>query len=61
VQIDEWDKSIYHVAFFTNWDILIHEELTWNYGCDFSFVDPNLSSFDCKCGSRLCKDKVSLV
>jgi hypothetical protein len=37
VQIDEHNKRIYHVAFFTKQDIRIQEELIWNYGCDFNY------------------------
>jgi len=61
VQIDEWDKSLYHVAFFTNRDVLLHEELTWDYNYDFNFVDLDLGSFACKCGSSLCRNTASLT
>jgi SET domain-containing protein len=61
VQIDVNKKSMYHVAFFTKHDIGFQEELTWHYGCDFSYNDPDLPSFACKCRSRSCRDKVFLV
>jgi SET domain-containing protein len=61
VQIDKNNKSMYYVAFFTEQDIRFQEELTWDYGCDFSYNDLDLPSFACKCRSRSCRDKVSLV
>jgi SET domain-containing protein len=61
VQIDDHNKSIYHIAFFTKQDIRFQEELTWDYGCDFNYQDPDLPSFACKCRSRSYRNKVSLV
>ncbi len=59
VKIENANKSIYHVAFFTKRLVEAREELTWDYGNDFSLQDPDLPSFACKCGSSMCRYRVS--
>lgn len=59
MKIENAGKNFYHVAFFTKRKIKAHEGLTWDYGIDFSNCDPELPSFACKCGSIMCRDKIS--
>lgn len=47
--------GIYRVAFFVVVDILLLEELMWDYGCSFQKPKTNVV-FHCKCGSALFRD-----
>jgi SET domain-containing protein len=56
VSIESVDRRYYHVAFFASRIINPGEELTWDYGTDFSKEDPDLPKFSCKCKSAKCRD-----
>ena len=56
VLVGRVDKSFYRLAFFTKRRIEPFEELTWDYGTDFSNADPDLLLFCCKCGSPVYRD-----
>ena len=58
---EELDRSFYQLAFFTKRKIQPMEELTWDYGTDFSREDPDLPYFECKCESSICRGKVDLL
>jgi ABC-type enterochelin transport system permease subunit len=52
------DRNFYRLAFFMKRRIEPLEELTWDYGNDFSRENPDLLYFECKCGNRICRGKV---
>lgn len=43
------------VAFFMIREVQDGEELTWDYGCDFSIDDGVVEPFACMCGSTVCR------
>ncbi|KDO53061.1 hypothetical protein CISIN_1g037821mg [Citrus sinensis] len=56
VEIETPDRHYYHLAFFTTRDVSASEELTWDYGIDFSDHDHPIKAFHCCCGSEFCRD-----
>lgn len=60
VLVGRLDRSFYQPAFFTKRRIQPLEELTWDYGTDFSKEDPDLPYFECKCGSPICRGHVDI-
>lgn len=60
VLVGRLDRSFYQPAFFTKRRIQPLEELTWDYGTDFSREDPDLPYFECKCGSPICRGHVDI-
>ncbi|KAL5712023.1 [histone H3]-lysine(4) N-trimethyltransferase [Ranunculus cassubicifolius] len=61
VEIETPDHHYYHVAFFTSRAVPAFEELTWDYGIDFSDVDHPIKAFRCECGSQFCRDTSHLT
>ncbi|XVF67976.1 hypothetical protein PTKIN_Ptkin10aG0165300 [Pterospermum kingtungense] len=56
----EWetpDHHYYHLAFFTTRNIEPMEELTWDYGIQFDDKNHPIKAFNCKCGSKFCRDQ----
>ncbi|KAK7305339.1 hypothetical protein VNO77_43244 [Canavalia gladiata] len=45
------------LAFFAQRKVAAMEELTWDYGIDFSDHDHSLTAFRCLCNSPLCRDQ----
>ncbi|OAY83639.1 Histone-lysine N-methyltransferase SUVR4, partial [Ananas comosus] len=56
VEIETPDHHYYHLAYFTTRKIEPWEELTWDYGIDFSDYNHPVKAFQCLCGSKLCRD-----
>ncbi|KAB1212070.1 Histone-lysine N-methyltransferase SUVR1 [Morella rubra] len=56
VKVESPDHIYYHLAFFTTRDVAALEELTWDYGFDFDDHDQPWKSFQCRCGSRFCRN-----
>ncbi|XP_057802326.1 histone-lysine N-methyltransferase SUVR4-like [Salvia miltiorrhiza] len=56
VQVETPDRHYYHVAFFTRRKVEALEELTWDYGIDFSDTGHPIKAFRCRCGSKFCRD-----
>ncbi|ONK63914.1 uncharacterized protein A4U43_C07F20220 [Asparagus officinalis] len=56
VEVETPDRHYYHLAFFTARKIEKNEELTWDYGIDFSDVSHPVKAFKCRCGSKFCRD-----
>ncbi|KAL7105583.1 hypothetical protein ACP275_07G053200 [Erythranthe tilingii] len=52
VEVETPDHHYYRLAFFTKRKVNALEELTWDYGFDF-----NDNDFECRCGSKLCRDR----
>lgn len=59
VEVETPDRHYYHLAFFTSRNVRAFEELTWDYGIDFSDHDHPIKAFKCRCGSRFCRDKTT--
>ncbi|CAM6009643.1 unnamed protein product [Sphagnum balticum] len=57
VEIESPDHHYYHVAFFTSREVKANEELTWDYGLDFSDKEHPIEAFKCQCGSPYCRGK----
>ncbi|KAH7669735.1 Histone-lysine N-methyltransferase SUVR4/SUVR1/SUVR2 protein [Dioscorea alata] len=56
VEVESPDHHYYHIAFFTTRKVEAYEELTWDYGIDFSDHTHPIKAFHCCCGSRFCRD-----
>ncbi|XP_010936035.1 probable inactive histone-lysine N-methyltransferase SUVR2 [Elaeis guineensis] len=56
VEVETPDHHYYHLAFFTTRKIEALEELTWDYGIDFDDHAHPIKAFQCRCGSRLCRN-----
>ncbi|CAN1131480.1 Probable inactive histone-lysine N-methyltransferase SUVR2 [Linum perenne] len=56
VKIDTPAHHYYHLAFFTTREVDALEELTWDYGIEFDDNDQSLKRFECKCGSKFCRN-----
>ncbi|KAK7267443.1 hypothetical protein RIF29_20117 [Crotalaria pallida] len=56
VEIEGPDHHYYHFAFFTSRKIAAQEELTWDYGIDFDDLDHPVKLFQCRCGSKFCRN-----
>ncbi|KAJ8770187.1 hypothetical protein K2173_011522 [Erythroxylum novogranatense] len=56
VEIETPDRHYYHLAFFTARKVNALEELTWDYGIDFSDHNHPIKAFSCLCGSASCRD-----
>ncbi|KAK4425425.1 Histone-lysine N-methyltransferase SUVR4 [Sesamum alatum] len=59
VEIETPDHHYYHLAFFTTRKVNAMEELTWDYGIDFSDHQP-AKAFECYCASKFCRDSKSI-
>ncbi|KAL3507529.1 hypothetical protein ACH5RR_032911 [Cinchona calisaya] len=60
VEVETPDHHYYHLAFFTTRNVDALEELTWDYGIDFSDHNHPVKAFKCSCGSQFCRDKKAL-
>ncbi|KAG5588254.1 hypothetical protein H5410_048688 [Solanum commersonii] len=56
VEVETPDHHYYHVAFFTMRKVNALEELTWDYGIDFTDHSHPVKAFKCCCGSKSCRD-----
>lgn len=56
VEVETPDHHYYHLAFFTTRNVDALEELTWDYGIDFSDHNHPVKGFRCICGSKCCRD-----
>ncbi|XP_038695248.1 histone-lysine N-methyltransferase SUVR4-like isoform X2 [Tripterygium wilfordii] len=56
VEVETPDRHYYHLAFFTKREVSALEELTWDYGMDFSDHEHPIKAFNCCCGSQHCRD-----
>ncbi|KAE8679649.1 Histone-lysine N-methyltransferase SUVR4 [Hibiscus syriacus] len=56
VEVETPDLHYYHFAFFTTRDVNPLEELTWDYGIDFDDLDHPVKTFQCRCGSKFCRN-----
>ncbi|KAJ0014847.1 hypothetical protein Pint_20362 [Pistacia integerrima] len=56
VEVETPDRHYYHLALFTTREVSALEELTWDYGIDFSDHDHPIKAFQCCCGSAFCRD-----
>ncbi|CAI8602788.1 unnamed protein product [Vicia faba] len=56
IQIECPDRYYYHFALFSSRKIAAQEELTWDYGIDFDDSDQPIKLFECKCGSKFCRN-----
>ncbi|XP_011024473.1 PREDICTED: histone-lysine N-methyltransferase SUVR2 isoform X5 [Populus euphratica] len=56
VKIETPDHHYYHLAFFTAREVNALEELTWDYGIDFDDTDQPVELFQCRCGSKFCRN-----
>ncbi|XP_010522544.1 PREDICTED: probable inactive histone-lysine N-methyltransferase SUVR2 [Tarenaya hassleriana] len=56
VHVESPDHHYYHLAFFTTREIHAMEELTWDYGIEFSDGNCLMKTFKCLCGSKFCRD-----
>lgn len=56
VEVESPDNYYYHFAFFTSRKIAAQEELTWDYGIDFNDHDHPVKLFQCRCGSKFCRN-----
>ncbi|XP_019440971.1 PREDICTED: probable inactive histone-lysine N-methyltransferase SUVR2 [Lupinus angustifolius] len=56
VEIEGPGHHYYHCAFFTSRKIVAQEELTWDYGIDFDDSDHPVKLFQCRCGSKFCRN-----
>ncbi|XVF00837.1 hypothetical protein REPUB_Repub04eG0036600 [Reevesia pubescens] len=57
VEIETPDHHYYHLAFFTTRNIEPMEELNWDYGIQFDDKNHPIKAFNCKCGSKFCRDQ----
>ncbi|XP_004493818.1 probable inactive histone-lysine N-methyltransferase SUVR2 isoform X2 [Cicer arietinum] len=56
VEVEGPSHHYYHFAFFTSRKIAAQEELTWDYGINFDDDDEPVELFQCKCGSKFCRN-----
>ncbi|KAK2978146.1 hypothetical protein RJ640_029140, partial [Escallonia rubra] len=56
VEVETPDHHYYHLAFFTTRKVEALEELTWDYGIDFDDHEHPVKAFQCKCGSKFCRN-----
>lgn len=56
VEVEGPDHHYYHFAFFTSRKIAAQEELTWDYGINFDDDDQPVELFQCRCGSKFCRN-----
>ncbi|XP_057742562.1 probable inactive histone-lysine N-methyltransferase SUVR2 isoform X3 [Arachis stenosperma] len=56
VEIEGPGHHYYHFALFTCKKVAAKEELTWDYGIDFDDHDNPIKPFQCKCGSKFCRN-----
>ncbi|XP_024018393.1 probable inactive histone-lysine N-methyltransferase SUVR2 isoform X1 [Morus notabilis] len=56
VEVETPDRHYYHLAFFATRKIDAMEELTWDYGIDFDDHDNPIKPFQCRCGSKFCRN-----
>ncbi|XP_074333584.1 putative inactive histone-lysine N-methyltransferase SUVR2 [Apium graveolens] len=56
VELETPDRHYYHLAFFTTREVKALEELTWDYGIDFADPQHPISTFECLCGSKFCRN-----
>ncbi|KAK7245323.1 hypothetical protein RIF29_40163 [Crotalaria pallida] len=56
VEVECPDHHYYHLAFFTSREIAAQEELTWDYGINFDDHDQPMELFQCRCGSKFCRN-----
>ncbi|KAG4976809.1 hypothetical protein JHK86_036283 [Glycine max] len=56
VEVEDPGHYYYHFAFFTSRKISAQEELTWDYGIDFDDHDHPVKLFQCRCGSKFCRN-----
>ncbi|KAH7571825.1 hypothetical protein ACOSQ2_014899 [Xanthoceras sorbifolium] len=56
VEVETPDRHYYHLALFTARKVNALEELTWDYGIDFSDHNHPIKAFTCCCGSAVCRD-----
>ncbi|KAK3003135.1 hypothetical protein RJ639_017950 [Escallonia herrerae] len=56
VEVETPDHHYYHLAFFTKRKVNALEELTWDYGIDFSDLNHPIKAFKCLCRSKFCRN-----
>ncbi|PQQ17571.1 putative inactive histone-lysine N-methyltransferase SUVR2 isoform X2 [Prunus yedoensis var. nudiflora] len=56
VEVETPDHCYYHIAFFTTRKVDALEELNWDYGIDFDDHDHPVKVFQCRCGSKFCRN-----
>ncbi|KAA8548874.1 hypothetical protein F0562_000558 [Nyssa sinensis] len=56
VEVETPDHHYYHLAYFTRRKVDAFEELTWDYGIDFNDSSHPVKAFQCRCGSKFCRD-----
>ncbi|KAB2071138.1 hypothetical protein ES319_A08G202500v1 [Gossypium barbadense] len=66
VEVETPEFHYYHLAFFTTREVHALEELTWiedamhfvmqDYGIDFDDLDHHVKTFQCRCGSKFCRN-----
>ncbi|KAL2323398.1 hypothetical protein Fmac_027777 [Flemingia macrophylla] len=56
VEVEDPGHYYYHFAFFTSRKIAAREELTWDYGIGFDDHDHLVKMFECRCGSKFCRN-----
>ncbi|KAK7393359.1 hypothetical protein VNO78_21912 [Psophocarpus tetragonolobus] len=56
VEVEDPGHYYYHFALFTSRKIAAQEELTWDYGIDFDDNDHPVKLFQCRCGSKFCRN-----
>ncbi|CAL0326850.1 unnamed protein product [Lupinus luteus] len=56
VEVECPDHQYYHLAFFTSREVVAQEELTWDYGINFDDQDQPVELFQCRCGSKFCRN-----
>ncbi|KAL6522782.1 hypothetical protein OROHE_016629 [Orobanche hederae] len=60
VEVETPDRHYYHLAFFTTREVNAFEEITWDYGVGFDDSRQPVKAFQCKCGSKFCRDSGSV-
>ncbi|TKY62317.1 Histone-lysine N-methyltransferase SUVR4 [Spatholobus suberectus] len=56
VEVESPAHHYYHFAFFTSRKVAAQEELTWDYGINFDDHDQPVELFQCRCGSKFCRN-----
>ncbi|KOM30165.1 hypothetical protein LR48_Vigan967s003700 [Vigna angularis] len=56
VEVECPTHQYYHFAFFATRKIAAQEELTWDYGINFDDHDESVELFQCRCGSKFCRN-----
>ncbi|KAL3647701.1 hypothetical protein CASFOL_008669 [Castilleja foliolosa] len=56
VEVETPDHHYYRLAFFTTRKVKAMEELTWDYGIDFDDHEHPIKAFQCRCGSKYCRN-----